>query len=242
MPKLKTPKSANTVPENLLRIHLTTAHTKSRLAAPPSTAENQTIKKPTMKFTIKPTNINSNQINTTNTTTAADNTQKPKINEFKNRSALQSKQQSTLKSRLIKEWAFREIKNSDLGIDTPGSVVNKRKSAGDLETPSSRLRNQSVSASKELLKEVNDAYLKLEHYVDLATLDDGAADVQIDNRNRALNVSKEMSKKSQEARVLDHKLVELSKDRFKKLSWFECQRKGFVERQLTKSVALPGLK
>jgi hypothetical protein len=42
--------------------------------------------------------------------------------------------------------------------------------------------------------------------------------------------------------LLDNELIELSKARFKMLSIMEYQKKGFVERQLVKSRALPGLK
>jgi hypothetical protein len=225
-PKLKTPKSAH-LPEKRSRANAATAPQKSKF-----------LESSSARVTINP-NASSTERSAELASPSA------KKSTFKSKSAFLSniKQRKNLKSRLIKEWAFKNIKNSDLGVEMLKSATKK---PTELETPLSRLRNQTIYVDKDLLKEENEAAMKLiSHHVNLATLDD---DVNIlegfrpENRNPALNVNKEMTKRSQEARVLDNELIELSKARFKMLGLMENQKKGFVERQLVKSKALPGLK
>ena len=143
------------------------------------------------------------------------------------------KNRNNYRTNLIKQWAFKTLTNSELGVET---------------TPPEKIRETAPPPLPPTSSEGDKIRVVLkdnEVKVNLAELDDDVDFMngfQLKNRNPALNISKEHSKKSQEARCLDEKLILLSKDRFKKIDLFEYQKKLFVDKQLKKAKNLPGLK
>ena len=78
--------------------------------------------------------------------------------------------------------------------------------------------------------------------VDLAKLENPDEDAEFYRNHRSSNINKAENKKNFANKLLDAKLVDLSRQRYKGLKNLEFQKKIFARRQLYKAKLLPGLK
>lgn len=137
---------------------------------------------------------------------------------------------NTIRERQIKDWAFKKLNVNDM--------INSNESLNKSRAPATKPKH-------EIWFDEDDMWQSgAKQQIDLAVYDDPdeEADFYRKHRNSGMNQSKADAEKNILYKLLDSKLLELSKDRYKLMSYVDYQKKIFIKKQLLKSKSLPGLK
>jgi hypothetical protein len=196
-------------------------------------AEGQSLLDKRKQLSTAPAKLNQNNNNKSN------KTENPSSNR-KSSFVKDSQSKKHWKEKQMKEWAYKTITLEELGIEMPPKSARKASAENNNTPRRARVQNVSLNPEEILINEENAA--KNFHLVNLDYLDEEENIYDMQNRNPHLNISKENTKKNQESRYLDSKLIELAKERFKTMDWIDYQKKEFVKKQIRKSKTLPGLK
>ena len=131
----------------------------------------------------------------------------------------------SLRERKIKEWAFKKIELKDL-------LKSK-----ELET-----KNQTENKKIEIIVD-EDEFLTTKK-INLSELIDTENDDEFYRqfRNSGMYKNRADAQKNILLKLLDRRLLDISKDRFKIINHVDYQKKIFIKKQLLKSKSLPGLK
>lgn len=137
---------------------------------------------------------------------------------------------SSNKQKDIKEWAFKKLK---------------------FEENQSNLEQEQNRSTKNLTQlkyghqfwydEVDELNQNTED-VDLAQLENEDEDAEFYRNHRSANLNKALNQKNFTNKLLDAKLIDLSKQRFKDAKQLSYEKKIFARHQLDKAKTLPGLK
>ena len=131
------------------------------------------------------------------------------------------------KEKDIKEWAFKKNR----------IATKKREPSQQDDLNIAKLRY----GHHFWFDEVDELNQNIED-VDLAQLENEDEDAEFYRNHRSANVNKALNQKNFTSKILDTKLIDLSKQRFKDIRQLEFQKKIFARKQLKKAKGLPGLK
>lgn len=131
----------------------------------------------------------------------------------------------SLRERKIKEWAFKKIDLKDL-------------------LKSKESKNESLTRRDEIFLDDDEILGLTSKKIDLSELIDTEADDEFyrQHRNSGMYKNRADAQKNILFKLLDKRLLDISKDRFKKINHVDYQKKIFIKKQLLKSKSLPGLK
>lgn len=138
---------------------------------------------------------------------------------------VRSPAKDSLRERKIKEWAFKKIELKDL-----------------LKSKEIELKNQTQQQKKEIIVDENEFFTVKK--IDLSELIDTENDEEFYRqfRNSGMYKNRADAQKNILLKLLDKRLLDISKDRFKIINHVDYQKKIFIKKQLLKSKSLPGLK
>lgn len=142
------------------------------------------------------------------------------------------KVKNTMRERQVQEWAFKKLNINDLLKSSEFSDKD-------------RISSQRSKKSKEFWLDDDDFWMSgSPRQIDLAEYDDADQEAEFyrKHRNSGMYSSKADAEKNLLYKMLDSRLMDLSKDRFKVLGYLDYQKKLFIKKQLLKSKSLPGLK
>ncbi|CAF0959824.1 unnamed protein product [Brachionus calyciflorus] len=133
----------------------------------------------------------------------------------------------SLRERHIKEWAFKKIDLKDL-----------------LKSKEFEPKHDFEKHKKNFVViEDDDVLLDETRQIDLSELVDTEADAEFyrQHRNSGMYKNKADAQKNILFKLLDKRLLDISKDRFKFANYVDYQKKIFIKKQILKSKSLPGL-
>jgi hypothetical protein len=140
---------------------------------------------------------------------------------------------TTNKQKDIKEWAFKKLKFEQ--------------DQKNLEEQEQKDTHQNLTKLKYGHQFWYDEVDELNQFntgddIDLTQLENEDEDAEFYRNHRSANLNKALNQKNFTSKLLDAKLIDLSKQRFKDSKNLSFQKKIFARHQLSKAKNLPGLK
>lgn len=133
------------------------------------------------------------------------------------------------KQKDIKEWAFKKLKL-------------EQNQKGSEEPKSSNQNLTKLKYGHQFWYDEVDELNQNTDDVDLAQLENEDEDAEFYRNHRSANLNKALNQRNFTNKLLDAKLIDLSKQRFKDAKNLSFQKKIFARHQLYKAKTLPGLK
>lgn len=140
---------------------------------------------------------------------------------------VRSPAKDSLRERKIKEWAFKKVDLKEL-----------------LKSKEFESKNEIQDKKNEIIFDEDEISGLPMKKIDLSELVDTEADDEFyrQHRNSGMYKNRADAQKNILFKLLDKRLLDISKDRFKKINHVDYQKKIFIKKQLLKSKSLPGLK